>query len=278
MSEIIRITDDFDLEKIIDCGQCFRAKFLEDGSCRFISGEKILYIRTVDECEYEISCDFREWKDFWENYFDLKRDYASIRNHLGDGDDEFIESAIKSGRGLRILHQDEWEMLITFIISQRKSIPAIATSVEALCTNFGGRISAMTLRGTREEIYTFPSAEALVGADGDVLAGCGLGYRLPYIRDAANKVHYKEIDLEALKNADDENLFNELMKIRGVGKKVANCVCLFGYNRCGRAPVDVWIERAINEEWSGVNRLEDFGPDAGIVQQYIFYFEKHKNI
>lgn len=267
----ITIEDDFDLEKIAFCGQCFRAKKFDDGMFRFITGNNVLYIKRENETEFSVSCTKEEWERIWHFYFDLSRDYKRLRtgeNYSGG----FVEKAVECGKGLRILRQDKWEMLITFIISQRKSIPAIAGAVEKLCERFGNKLET-----GYETLYSFPDCKILENAVKEDLALCGMGYRTDYIMDAVRLVANGEIDLERLSECGDEELFESLLKIKGVGKKVANCVLLFGYNRTARAPVDVWISRAIEEEFNGVNPFLEYGEDAGIIQQYIFFYEKEMN-
>lgn len=269
MASHIEIQDDFDLEKIASCGQCFRVKKYGDGTYRFLTGDNILYIRKLDDKTYEISCRHEVWKEVWEYYFDLTRDYGKLRRQA-KGRNNFVQRAIECGQGLRVLHQEPWEMLITFIISQRKNIPAISKSVELLAQNYGHPITT-----EYETVSSFPTPEELYQASVDDLAGCSLGYRAAYVRDAVEKVFCGALDLKAIKEYEDEKLFEELMTVYGVGKKVANCVCLFGYGRVARVPVDVWIARAIQEECHGQDPFLQFGKDAGIIQQYIFYYQKH---
>lgn len=190
-----------------------------------------------------------------------------------------MAKAMECGCGLRVLHQDPWEMLVTFIISQRKNIPAISGAVELLARRYGHAIrSGREKPCSMEPPYSFPTAEELECASETDLRDCGLGYRAAYVRDAVEKVLSGELDLGAAAAYEDEKLFQELMKVHGVGKKVADCVCLFGYSRSSRAPVDVWIARAIQEECQGRNPFPDYGEDAGIIQQYIFYYQKHRTI
>lgn len=269
----VQITDDFNLSKIADCGQCFRARKLDDGSVRYISGEDVLLIREDAPHRFQVSCTGEEWETVWSRYFDLSRNYSRIRdiceNEFAEEEPEtadFLHAAAEAGRGLRILRQDPWEMLVTFIISQRKNMPAIASAVEKLSDLYGHTLS--------EGLCTFPAPDELIQAEERDLRAVGLGYRAPYIRDATEKVLSGELDLEAMKNLDDDELFEKLMTVKGVGKKVANCICLFGYGRTGRSPVDVWIERAI-EKCGGVDPFPRFGEYAGIMQQYVFYYMTH---
>ena len=267
---IVKIDDDFDLKKIQISGQCFRVKETQPGEFRFITGENVVYIRKMDEDSFEVSCTRDEWEKVWEPYFDMGRNYASICKKER-GKHEFTDRAIDCGQGLRILKQDKWEMLISFIISQRKSIPAISSAVEAVARKFGTHIEAR-----EDEVYAFPTPEQMANASPDDLKECGLGYRAPYVLDAIRKVLSSELDLDAIDELDDEGLFGKLMEVHGVGTKVSNCVCLFAYARMGRAPVDVWIARAIDDEFGGVNPFPEYGENAGIIQQYIFYYMKNK--
>lgn len=264
-----RIEDDFDLEKIVSCGQCFRAKALDNGTYRFITGDHVIYIRKLEGNDFNICCSEGSWEQVWMDYFDLHRSYRDIRKSADKGN-SFVNAAIAAGAGLRVLRQDAWEMLITFIISQRKNIPAISRAVEGLSEKFGRKISTPF-----EAVYTFPTPEALCQASEGDLNSCGLGYRTAYVRDAAGRVLTGTLNLDALAECRDEELFAELMKVHGVGKKVANCVSLFGYGRISRVPVDVWIDRAIQEDCQGRDPFGDFGSEAGIIQQYVFYYKRN---
>ncbi len=295
MIRTICIDDDFDLEKIRLSGQCFRVHRLSGGWYMFIAGDRVLMIReAVDGAgasggvlggAFEVTCAPEEWRGFWHGYFDLDRNYAETR-HACRGKSEFVDEAMEYGRGLRILKQDPWEMLVTFIISQRKNMPAIASSVQAVSEKFGAPIKkpcacADVCKGlggdAAEPLYAFPTPEQLAAASEEDLRSCSLGYRAPYIAETARQVVSGELDLEALAECSDEELFEGLQKARGVGAKVANCVCLFGYGRTSRVPVDVWIARAIDEECEGDNPFEGFGDDSGVMQQYVFFYMTDRN-
>ena len=265
----VKILDDFDLEKIASCGQCFRAKPMDEGRFRFISGDHVIYIKDMGNHQFSVSCTKDEWKEIWSKYFDLDRSYKSLY-YKERGKHDFVQKAMDCGRGIRILRQDPWEMLVTFIISQRKSIPAISKSVEALAEKYGHSIET-----DHEIVYSFPTSEEMAQASVEELQKCGLGYRVPYILDAVQKVNSGILDLEALAGYSDAELFQELQTVQGVGKKVANCICLFGYGRIARVPVDVWIARAVEEDCCGEDPFMLFGSNAGIIQQYIFYYKKN---
>lgn len=306
----ITINDDFDLWKITYSGQCFRPIRLGDGTYRFIIGSHVLYIRKAPDAEvsasgklpdtspsatastshsnvqaaisYEISCSLSEWQTIWIPYFDLEASYSTIRASL-PASDQYIFNAATVGQGIRILRQEPFEMLISFIISQRKSIPAIRSSVEKLCKHFGSPISTLprdlseTVDGCSgqhndaEILYTFPTREELSRASQTELAECGLGYRLPYILDATERVMDGRLDLTALSTLPDDELLQRLKEVYGVGNKVANCIALFGYHRTALAPVDTWIARVIKEEYNGINPFPKYGDYAGLMQQYVFY-------
>ena len=266
----VTVKDDFDLEKIIDSGQCFRGKRLEDGSYRFISGDSVIYLRPKDEESevYTVSCDKESWETIWFPFFDLQRCYSEIA-FSESGKHEFVDQAIAHGRGVRLLRQDPWEMLLTFIISQRKSIPAIIKSVEALSEKYGHDIVT-----EQEKLKAFPSPEEMKEATAEELAACGLGYRVKYILDAIQKVNSGELNLQAIAELPDNILLEKLQAVMGVGIKVANCIALFAYGRTACVPVDVWIFRAIEKECGGISPFSLYGENAGIIQQYIFYYER----
>lgn len=286
MNEIY-IKDDFDLEKIRTSGQCFRVRKLDRNQGddpqtyslifrdHYLELHKSNYIKETSELgqRYQISCSESEWDSIWSNYFDLQTNYADIRKeHYKDND--FTDICMNFGTGLRILRQDPWEMLITFIISQRRSMPAIASAVDKICNMFGDTITTRDTISSIETTYKlFPTPEQLANAKTAEIAKAGVGYRVEYIKCAAEMVSSGELDLVKLGILDDDKLYSELCRVKGVGTKVANCVMLFGYHRVGRAPVDVWIERVINQDFNGVNPFPKYGDVAGIIQQYFFYYK-----
>ena len=269
ISRLVSIQDDFDLKKIAASGQCFRVRRFEDDSYRFITREHILYIRRERKGQFSVSCNAEEWQKIWQTYFDLDRRYSEMFEQNRDKH-SFVRDAMLFGRGLRVLRQDPWEMLVSFIISQRKSIPAISKSVEMLAEKFGRPIET-----PREMVFTFPTPKALESASSEDLKDCGLGYRTRYILDAVRKTTQGILDMEELSAYSDIHLLEALQQVDGVGKKVANCVALFGYGRSACVPIDVWISRAIKDECGGQSPFPLFGYNAGIIQQYVFYYEKY---
>ena len=262
----VSISDDFSLHKIAESGQCFRVAEPVPGIFRFVFKDRVLYISEISPSVFEVSCDETEWNETWYNYFDLGTDYAAIRAGIPKSD-SYIYSAAVAAQGVRILQQDPWEMLVSFIISQRKSIPAIKTSVELLCSAFGPPCHT-----DYEDLFLFPSAAEISAQSHEALLACKFGYRTSYIEDAAQKVQSGKLDLESLRHFSDADLLDSLEAVKGVGKKVANCVSLFGYHRTASVPIDVWIMRVIDQYYAGVDPFSGYGAVSGIIQQYVFFY------
>ena len=261
----LKIEDDFSPEKIMRSGQCFRVLLREDGTYRFVTGREVLFLRPSGESVWTASCEEKTWERVWRPYFDLDRDYRRLRMEA-QGKHPLIDEAMRLGEGLRLLRQDPWEMLVTFILSQRKNIPAISSAVENLAKRYG-----TPLKAGEETVCAFPTPRELSAASEEDLRACSLGYRAPYVADAVRRVLEGSLDLEALRLAENEELTRALLAVRGVGVKVAACVSLFGYGRLGSVPVDVWIRRAIEEDCGGCEPFSAFGEAAGVMQQYVFF-------
>lgn len=249
---IIVKSKEFDYEQIALSGQTFRMDpegncFALDKHCR-VENNKIL-------CPEEDN-------EFWSDYFDLKTDYSRFINAI-DKNDEFLTAASVFGRGIRILRQDPWEMLITFIISQRKNIPAIKSSVEALCKRWGNK---------KDGFYAFPTPKQLAGASLKELRECGLGYRDEYILLAAEFICKNPDYLNSLKGLSYDDLMAKLLVFKGVGIKVANCVALFSYHKIDAFPIDVWISRVLEKYYKSGFPFERYKGFAGVMQQYMFYY------
>ena len=258
---------DFNLKKIAESGQCFRMNPNAEGGYTLVALGRVLRLReTPQGCE--LDCSQADFDALWREYFDWERNYADIRASA-DPDDAFFNRACDYGRGIRMLQQDPWEMLITFILSQRKNIPAIRYCVEALCSRYGKPIES-----AGERYFAFPSAERLAEQDERCLLDCSLGYRAKYVAAAARLVAGGALDLTQIANLPDDELMQALLAVPGVGEKVANCVLLFGYHRLGRFPRDVWINRIVEHEYGGAFPLERYPGIAGALQQYMFYYAR----
>lgn len=259
---------DFDIQKIADSGQCFRLRRGVYGGYTLLAHDRVLRIRQTQEGCF-LDCDQAEYDSLWRGYFDMDTDYAAIRAEA-DPEDAFLQRACAYGQGIRMLRQDPWEMLVSFIISQRKNIPAIQYCIEALCSRYGD-----LLEDTEEGHFaSFPSARRLAALDEESFLACSLGYRAKYLLAAARMVASGALNLEAIAVLPDEALFSALLAVPGVGEKVANCVMLFGYHRLSRFPRDVWINRVEEREYGGAFPLERYPDLAGALQQYVFYYAR----
>ncbi len=262
--------DSFSVSDIAESGQCFRMSPLnEEGTYKLVAFGKYLKLVQKPGENVQFHCSEKEFNEVWKEYFDLNRNYSEFQK-IALEEDTYLKQAIAFGSGIRILNQDPWEMLISFIISQRKSVPAIRTSVERLSERLGKPIYDESKAAVA---YAFPTPESIAEADIDILSECGLGYRTEYVAEAARAVLRGDIDFELLKALETEQLIEALMKQKGVGIKVASCVALFGFHRLDVVPVDVWMKRVIDTVYNG--RLpEEYKPYAGVIQQYLFNYAR----
>ena len=259
-----KIIKNFDLRTIADSGQCFRFYEIEDGVFNIYTTDKFIRIYQISKNEFDFKCSKKEYL-FYENYFDLKTDYNKFGRICGK-DDDFLKKCIEYSKGLHILNQDKFEMMISFIISQRKSIKAIRTSIERL-----SKLCGKKCRSEFGNYYAFPTADQIVNTSTSKLVSCGLGYRLEYILDFCKDYLMGKYDLESFSKLSNDELIDALMKIKGVGLKVASCVALFAYHRLDICPKDVWINRVIDKKYKG-KFPDKYNKYAGIIQQYWFNY------
>ena len=257
---------ELDIVKTFECGQCFRWNAQEDGSYIGTFAGMVARLEEIDG-EVYITNSGRLDIDAWRDYFDLDLDYARASASFDGG--EYLRLCAEFGAGIRILRQDKWEALCSFIISQCNNIPRIKKIVESLCELFGDEISF-----DGKIYYSFPSAARLAVLSPEDLAPLRSGYRAVYIIDAAKKVASGELDLENVARMETEKARAALMSINGVGAKVANCAVLFGLHHMHAFPVDVWIKRALSEHFPKGFDPAVLGDYAGLAQQYIFYYAR----
>lgn len=265
---IVEIKDDFDLEKIRNSGQSFRVEKFDD-LYRFVSKDKILYIKRLEKDQYEVSCSKEDWETFWTEYFDLNTNYSEIRKKY-KGTNKFIDEALEYSKGIRILKQDPLEILFTFILAQQKSLGSIRKIINEISRRYGKKVTTEI-----EDVYLFPALEELCKMDELELRELKLGYRTPYFLHALELLSSNTINLKELTDLSDDELKGTLKKIKGIGDKVASCIALYSYNRKRSIPIDVWIKRAIENEFNGENLFEEFGDEAGIIQQYVFDYMRN---
>ena len=253
---------ELDVVKTFECGQCFRWRPGEDGVYRGVAGGRAARVYPRGGDVY-IEAEERDLP-FWREYFDLGTDYAAARESVEVCD--YIRECAAYGEGIRILRQDKWEALCSFIISQCNNIPRIKGIVEKLCSLYGDAVEAPW-----GEARSFPSAERVAELDEADLAPLHSGYRAPYILAAAKAVASGKLDLEKTGLLPCTEARAELKKLNGVGDKVANCVVLFGLHQLDAFPVDVWIKRALAENLPKGFDPSTLGKYAGLAQQYMFY-------
>ncbi len=261
---VLRGCEDFDAEKIFTCGQCFRWKQREDGDWVGVALGRPLRVRQQGD-EVTFFASREEFDNIWYDYFDLGRDYAALRRAVAI--DDYMNDACQYGKGIRILNQDRWEALCSFIFSQCNNIPRISGIVEKLCAIAGER-----LEYEGAEYYSFPSAARVAGMSLDELAPLRSGYRAPYVLAAAREIAEGRLDLEALGAADPAAAMKALTALNGVGVKVASCAMLFSLRIPEAFPVDTWMKQAIKAHYPDGLDPKVFGRNAGIAQQYMFYY------
>ena len=267
---IKRKIDNLSLAAIEESGQCFRWKRVE-GGYRIIAHGRVLYAFQKGKTgEIVFSCHKKEFDQVWTPYFDLNTEYQTIIRMIPK-EDTHLRAAAKYGKGIRILRQEPWETLITFLISQRKNIPAIKQSVEKLCALAGAVIE----ENEGEVIHAFPTPQEMNRLSMDDLLGCSLGYRAKYIKSAAEYFCKDRARIKNYEVMDDDALLDALCELFGVGKKIALCTMLFGFHRLNSFPVDVWIDRACCEHYPNGFPIETYAPYAGVMQQYLFAYERH---
>lgn len=260
------VIDHFDIANIADSGQCFRYRKVKDNEYFFIAYGKKITVRQEGDT-IDISCTEEEWKKFFYSYFDLDTDYAKVEKLIADyGESHLIES-FEKGKGIRILKQDLWETIISFMISQNNNIPRIKCIIERLCTEAGKRVEG------EDDLYAFPGTFD-VPEDFFDTHELGLGYRAPYLKEMFSFVSQNPQWLDYLKTLSYEEARKELLSKKGIGPKVADCICLFGLHHIDAFPIDTHVKDLLCKYYpNGSLDLKRFEGYAGIIQQYLFYYE-----
>lgn len=279
----------FDVRRVFDCGQCFRFDPVtnsrhetEFAGCAF---GKYISVAQDGGTVYIYNSTLEEFESVWCRFLGLDRDYSEINDSiLSLSKNPALTDAVSTASGIRILKQDEWESICSFIISQNNNIPRIKKLVAALCARCGEKIDVSSMQSHVADVhknnelcaYSFPTPESVAALGIDGLAELKVGFRAKYIFDAAQKMSGGEIDIAALTSlADTQECIKLLCTVKGIGPKVASCALLFGFARLDAFPVDVWIKRVMAKYFD-----EDFDPAslgayAGIAQQYLFYYERY---
>ncbi len=274
MQKIIFKKEYFNIKDTLECGQIFRFKPHEKGFLVF-SLDKCAYCYENGESSV-IECENND-ENYFFNYFDLDKDYSQIYQSAINQDIDILTLSANLGKGIRILNQDPTEILFSFIVSQNNNIPRIKGILDKLCFNLGAKRKFMGI-----EYYTFPSIEVMAKKDTAFYKSIGLGYRAEYIRRLAVDI-LNGFSIIELNELDTKSLKAELMAVYGVGRKVCDCVSLFGFHKSDSFPVDTWIEKVYKDNFNGElkNRekiaewfVDKFQDNAGYFQQYLFYYKR----
>lgn len=282
---VLQNIDSFELKDIFECGQCFRWNLQEDGSYTGVFGKNVLNIKKEnDKITIEGICQ-NDIQKTVEEYFDLNRDYKKIKQKLAQID-ENMKTSIQYGEGIRLLNQDLWETIVSFIISANNNIPRIKGIIERLSKKYGDKI---TWEG--KDYYTFPTSEQLKEVTIQEYRNLGLGFRDKRIYETTQMVLTKQVDLEKMKqNPNTFEVREQLLSLSGIGPKVADCILLFStLKRLEVFPIDVWVRRVMNDLYikqqdeakvskKQIEKIatEKFGDLAGMAQQYLFYWRREK--
>lgn len=264
----------FDLIKTLECGQCFRWNVQEDGSYIGVINDRVIKIKQINNSLYITSNNMDNLEGISRKYFSLDVDYSEVEFKLSKLD-KHLKDILPKTTGIRILKQDMWEMLISYIISANNNIPRIRKIIETISKRYGTKVE---FEG--KIYYLFPKAEQLKNVTNEEYLECGTGFRNRYIYKAVNDFLNGEIDLDYIYGLDNDKSKEHLIKIMGVGNKVADCILLFGMDRQDVFPIDVWIKRVVEDTYIGKDTdikeilrfaNEKFGCLAGIAQQHLFY-------
>ncbi len=279
---IVKDVKDFDPVHIFDCGQCFRWIREEDGSYTGVAMGKVINVKRDGKDIVIDNTNLKDFKNIWFEYFDLGRDYSLLKKEFVKFD-ENLKKAVDFGWGIRLLQQDGWEMIISFIISSNNRIPMIQRAINNICQRYGKYIGEY--RG--KKYYSFPDPEELNVATVEELRDCKTGFRDKYIYSTTKDIVENNININDFLEMDSETCHKELMKFKGVGAKVADCIALFGMRKYNSFPVDVWVKRVMQEFYNAKEMslpkmrkygMDLFGDDAGFAQQYLFYYVRELEI
>lgn len=278
---IIKDVRDFEPKHIFDCGQCFRWNEEPDGSYTGVAHNRVINVNKTGNDVILSNTNMEDFINIWYDYFNLGTDYGQIKKELSS--DPILKKAIKFGEGIRILSQDEWEILISFIISANNRIPMIKRAIELLSERYGNYIGEYN----GKKYYSFPTADKLDNLTIEEVENCKTGFRAKYIVSAATIISSKETDIYRFVNLSTDDARKELMTFTGVGPKVSDCIMLFSMGKYDAFPIDVWVKRVMEyfylKEDSKLNYIQQYGQNkfgkyAGFAQQYLFYYARELGI
>lgn len=264
---IEKTINNFNLSQICQSGQCFRMFQKSNNVYSVIAGKKYLELEQQENTVI-FYCEEAEFANFWQEYFDLTGDYAAYIEQINPKD-SYLLNAVAFGAGIRILRQDLWEMIVSFLISQQNNIIRIRRCIQNICECYGEQ----QINAHGETYYAFPSPQSLAGLEEDALKECNLGYRSKYVVRTARSIASGELDLEEVRRMPYKKAREELMKLFGVGEKVADCICLFALHHLQAFPIDTHINQALENHYKRGFPNRRYKGYQGVIQQYIFYYE-----
>lgn len=279
---ILEGVSDFDPKHIFECGQCFRWKDQGDGSYTGVAKGRVINVSREGDTIYLKNTNLEDFNNIWKDYFDLDTDYSKIKNELRNMD-EYLEKATEFGWGIRLLRQDPWEMIISFIISSNNRIPMIQKAIKNLSREYGTYIGSYE----GEDYYDFPTPQQLSKASIEEIRACSTGFRDKYIKSTTEEVIKNNDDVYSYRNLSTEDCIKQLLKFNGIGPKVGDCIALFGMQKYDTFPVDVWVKRVMQEFYVEDDMslpkirkyaIDKFGDLSGFAQQYLFYYARELGI
>ncbi|CEN90767.1 DNA-3-methyladenine glycosylase family protein [Paraclostridium sordellii] len=279
---ILEGVSDFDPKHIFECGQCFRWKDQGDGSYTGVAKGRVINVSREGDTIYLKNTNLEDFNNIWKDYFDLDTDYSKIKNELRNMD-EYLEKATEFGWGIRLLRQDPWEMIISFIISSNNRIPMIQKAIKNLSREYGAYIGSYE----GEDYYDFPTPQQLSKASIEEIRACSTGFRDKYIKSTTEEVIKNNDDVYSYRNLSTEDCIKQLLKFNGIGPKVGDCIALFGMQKYDTFPVDVWVKRVMQEFYVEDDMslpkirkyaIDKFGDLSGFAQQYLFYYARELGI
>lgn len=275
---IIEDVTSFNIEEILECGQCFRFEKLDELEYKIVAYGKVLFIKQTGNRVELSPCNIEDYENIWKNYFDMDTDYEKIKYEVSKNDD-IMKKAVEYAGGIRLLNQEPYECLLSFIISQNNNIPRIKGIIGRMAEKYGKSCDGE---------YLFPTLDELNIASVEDLFELRMGFRAKYIRDCLDKLKSGEVNLNIIYDITTPELLEMLLKIKGVGQKVADCTMLFSMGRREVFPTDVWVKRVMehlyfNGQETNIKEIHSFAKEkwgslAGFAQQYLFYYARSLKI
>jgi len=274
--EVLKIENNFDLKSTITCGQIFRYHEIENGYIVILK-DRVISLKIDNEYILIESSKEDNLKEIVYDYFDLNRDYKKIENEILKSDNK-LKDALEYGRGLKMIHQDPFETVVSYIISQNNRVPSIAKSLNMLAEKYGKKV-----KFNDEEYYLFPSYSDLKVLTEEDFRNCKVGFRDKYLYEIVQNINNQKLDLNSIYEMNNEESLNYLMSFKGIGNKVASCILLFAYQKFDVYPIDTWVKKFMKDDYNieGEKNIKEFTFNtykdySGLAIQYMFNYKRNK--